>query len=317
MKEITIPETAAFLQNCKDVHIVIHRSPDGDCIGAGYSLQAVLRLLGKRSKVLCADEIPERFRFLLPAQPEEDFPAANCISVDLADESLLGSLQEKYAGKVQLCIDHHISNAFYAEQTLLESHASAACEVLYKVYRYMGISFTEQIAKCLYTGMATDTGCFKFQNTTPEAHIFAAEMMREFPHIRYDLMNRHLFDVKSPGRIRAEMQMLSQMEYYFDNKCTLVWALLDIFQENNVCENDMEGLTNLSTQPESVEVGVTLREREKGVYKVSMRSTRDVNVSAICAQFGGGGHVKAAGCLLKGTPEEVRSKILEAVEKAL
>lgn len=317
MKPVSIKETAQFLRGCRDVHILIHRSPDGDCIGSGYSLQAVLHLLGIRSRVLCADPIPERFAYLLPDWEEEDFAPQCIVSVDVADEKLFGSLEAAYAGRVDLCVDHHISNLGYAKLLLLEGEASAACEVLYKVYRAMGIAFTPQIAKCLYTGMATDTGCFKFSNTTPDTHIFAAEIMREFPDIRYDLINRAMFDVKSRSRIRAENLMLQNMEYHADGRITIVWATLDVCRANGVDEKDMEGLTSLGLQPEGVEVGITVREREGGEFKISMRSARDVNVSAICQQFGGGGHIKAAGCQLYGTKDEIRDRLLAAVEKAL
>lgn len=317
MKPISIQEAADQLKATRDVHILIHRSPDGDCIGSGYSLQAVLRLLGIRSKVVCADPIPPRFSFLLPEEPEEDFAPQTIVSVDVADEKLFGDLEETYRGKVNLCIDHHISNLGYAEHLLLEADSSAACEVLYKVYRAMGVTFTPQIAKCLYTGMATDTGCFKFSNTTPDTHIFAAEIMREFPDIRYDLINRAMFDVKSRSRLRAETIMLQNMEYHADGKITIVWATLDVCRANGVDEKDMEGLTSLGLQPEGVEVGITVREREPGKFKISMRSARDVNVSAICQQFGGGGHIKAAGCQLDGTRDSIREKLLAAVEAAL
>ncbi len=317
MKMLDVAGAAALLRDCEDVHILIHRSPDGDCTGSGYSLQAALRLLGKRSKVLCTEPIPARFHFLMPEEPEEDFPPKYVISVDVADENLLGGLKDTYAGNINLCIDHHVSNQRYAENLLLDADAAAACEVLYAVYREMGIPFTEQIAKCLYTGMATDTGCFKFSNTRPDTHIAVAEIMREFPDIRYDLINRNLFDVKSRQQIQAEIAMLSRMEYHLDNRCTLVWATLAVFQAAGVDENDVEGLTSLSLQPEGVEVGLTVKEREPNVYKVSMRSARDVDVSAICQKFGGGGHVKAAGCLVKGTPDEVRSRLIHAVAEAL
>lgn len=319
MNRIGLKETAEFLRNSRDVHILIHRSPDGDCVGAGYSLQAVLKSLGIRSRVLCSDPIPERFAFLLPENPEnsENFPAQTVISVDLADEKLLGDLESEYAGKIQLCIDHHISNRLYAENVLLEEHAAAACEILYKLYRFMNIPFTEQIAKCLFTGISTDTGCFKFDNTTPETHLSVAGIMQEFPQIRYDLINREMFDVKSPARIRAEIILLQQMEYYLDGKCTMLWATLDLCQEQQVDTSELEGLTALSLQPEGVEVGITIREQKPGVYKVSMRSAKDANVSAICQNFGGGGHIKAAGCLLRGNRAELTEKLLKAVEQAL
>ena len=317
MQTMNLESTAAYLRACEDVCILIHRSPDGDCIGAGYSLLAVLRQMGKRARVRCADPIPKSFSFLLPDAQEEDFPEKCIISVDVADENLFGALKETYAGRVDLCIDHHISNLHYAKRTLLRADAAAACEILYALYRHMGVTFDEEIAKCLYTGMATDTGCFRFDNTTPDTHIYTAELMREFPSIRYGWINRQMFEVKSPERIRAEILMLEHMEYALDGRCTLVWATREVFDATGLDDKDTEGLTALSLQPAGVEVGLTIREREPGVYKVSIRSAGDVNVSAICRQFDGGGHIKAAGCQIRGTQEEVRSRLVAAVEAAL
>ncbi len=316
MQRIDFQQAADFLQNCEDAYILIHQSPDGDCIGSGYSLQAVLRLMGKRAKVLCSDEIPARYDYLMP-DAQEDFEPKCVISVDVADPKLLGRYKDMYADKVDLCIDHHVSNLLYAERTLLFADAAAACEVLYALYRFMNVQFTEQIAMCLYTGMATDTGCFKFDNTTPETHIYTAELMREFPDIRYGLINRSMFDVRSPARLRAEMLMLQAMEYFLDGKCAMICVTQELREQTGMDDNDSEGLTNLPTQPEGVEVGITLREREPNVYKVSLRSAKDVNVAVICQELGGGGHVKAAGCLLKGTLAEVKATILAAVEKGL
>ncbi|MCR4646178.1 MAG: DHH family phosphoesterase [Oscillospiraceae bacterium] len=318
MKQLTIEQTADYLKNCEDVHILIHRSPDGDCIGAGYSLQAVFRLLGKRAKVLCADPIPARFDYLMPKEPEEDFAPKCIISTDVSDEKLFGSLEPIYGGKVELCIDHHVSNLFYAQNVLLEPDAAAACETLYKVYRAMGIRFTEQIAMCLYTGIATDTGCFKYSNANADTHMYTSEIMREFPDIRYDLINRAMFTVKSRGALQAEMIMLSNMEYHCDGKVTLVWATQDVCMQSGVDPKDMEGITSIGLQPEGVEIGLTVREPEPGLYKVSMRSARDINVSALCTQLGGGGHVKAAGCTMTDcTRDEVRERLLAVVRTAL
>ena len=317
-KQIDVKEAAEILKSCEDVYILIHMNPDGDCIGSGYSLQAVFRKMGKRAKVLCADPIPERFAFLLPEKEEENFPAKKIIALDCADEKRLGDLEEEYAGKINLCIDHHISNTGYAEKTLVEPEVSSACEVLYKVYRAMGVKFTKQIAECLYTGISTDTGCFKFNCAKADTHQIVSEIMREFPEIRYDQINRNMFDVKSRSRIQAEMLMLSQMEYYLDGRCTMIWQTKKICEENHLDPKDMEGLTALPLQPDGVKVGITLRELENQEYRVSLRAADEqVNVSEICAQFGGGGHVRAAGCYMKGTPEEVRQKLLEALRKVL
>ncbi len=317
MQMLDFQQTAAFLRSCEDAYILIHQNPDGDCIGSGYSLQAVLRQLGKRAKVLCADPIPARYDYLKPQDPEEEFAPQCIISVDVADPKLLGSLREQYGDKVVLCIDHHVSNLQYANNTLLFPDAAAACEVLYGLYRFMKVQFTEQIAMCLYTGMATDTGCFKFDNTTPETHIYTAELMREFPDVQYGKINRAMFDVKSPSRLRAEMIMMGKMEYFLDGRCAMICVTQALLAETGMDENDTEGLTNLPTQPEGVEVGITMREKATGGYKVSLRSANDVNVSAICQTLGGGGHVKAAGCFVKGELAEAKAKVLAAVEKGL
>ena len=132
MQELTLAKTAAWLQQCEDAYILIHRSPDGDCIGAGYALAEILQQLGKRAAVLCNDEIPPRYQFMLPEQPAAaDFPPKCIIAVDVADAKLLGSrIQEQYGSRVDLCIDHHVSNVPYAKARLLDGTASAVCEIL-------------------------------------------------------------------------------------------------------------------------------------------------------------------------------------------
>ena len=119
MTPISIADTAEYLKSLRDVYILIHRSPDGDCIGSGYSLQAVLKQYGIRSRVLCADPIPPRFGFLLSDEEEEEFEPQAIVAVDVADEKLFGSLEERFGGRVDLCIDHHISNLGYAKRLLL------------------------------------------------------------------------------------------------------------------------------------------------------------------------------------------------------
>lgn len=306
-----------FLRECEDAYILIHQSPDGDCIGSGYSLQAVLHQLGKRAKVLCADEIPAKYNYMKADVPEENFEPKCIITVDVADAKLLGCYEEMYGNKVDFCIDHHISNKHYAKQTLIISEASAACEVLYKLYTEMGIAFTEQIAKCLYTGMATDTGCFKFDNVTADTMRFTAEIMEQFPDIRYGMINRIMFDVKTPERMKAECAMIQAMEYYLDGRCAVICVTKELCERTGMNPEDTDGMANLPIQPEGVEVGITMREKDDNLWKISLRSADSVNVSAIAQTLGGGGHIKAAGCALTGTLSEVRTQLLEAVRKGL
>jgi phosphoesterase RecJ-like protein len=317
---INISEAADYLRSCEDAVIITHQSPDGDCIGSGFALQDILAAFGKRSKVVCCDEFPKRFDFITASGNKyEEFVPQTIISVDIADEQLMGKLREHYGGRVQLCIDHHVSNTEYAERTLLRPEGSATCELIYDLAQELGLSgkLSDHTASCIYTGIATDTGCFKFDCTTVRAHIIAAELKEKHSGINFAKINRNMFDVKSIGRIRIESAVLELMEYYHDNRLTMICITSEIMNRMGVEASELEGCASLPLQVEGVEVGILLKESEPGVYKISMRSPNEVNVSEICRTLGGGGHAKAAGCLLKGELTDVKKRLVDAVGKAL
>lgn len=313
---ISLSEAADFLSKCGDALIITHQSPDGDCIGAGFALKDMLEAMGKRGRVVCSDEFPKKFDFLTNVGCGEDFEPEAVIAVDIADAQLMGSLKEQYGERVQLCIDHHISNTGYAERTLLNAKASAACEIIYELTREIGTELNEHMAACIYTGIATDTGCFKYSCTTVRSHIIAAEIMESFS-INIALINRNMFDVKSIGRIKVESAVLEFMESYFGGKFTMICITFDIMEKMGVESSELEGCASLPLQVEGVEVGVFLKESEPEAYKISMRSANDMNVLEICRTMGGGGHAKAAGCMLRGSLSDVKRKLVEAVGKAL
>ena len=313
---IDLSEAVEFLKGCEDAVILIHQSPDGDCIGAGFALKDLLEALGKRSRVLCSDEFPKRYDFMTSVGSGEEFEPKTVIAVDIADPPLMGNLRETYGNKVQLCIDHHISNVGYAEKTLLNAGASATCELIYELADAMKIQMSDHCAACIYTGIATDTGCFKYECTTARCHEIAAELMKSHK-LKYAKINREMFDVKSIGRLKMERIVTDLMEYYLDNRLTMICITSDILNEQHVDANDLDGCASIPLQVEGVEVGVTIKEKSENEYKVSMRSANDVNVSAICQTLGGGGHIKAAGWLVKGTLEEVKAAVVEAVRKGM
>ena len=313
---IDLSEAVEFLKGCEDAVILTHQSPDGDCIGAGFALKDLLEALGKRSRVLCSDEFPKRYDFMTSVGSGEEFEPKTVIAVDIADPQLMGNLRETYGNKVQLCIDHHISNVGYAEKTLLNAGASATCELIYELADAMKIQMSDHCAACIYTGIATDTGCFKYECTTARCHEIAAELMKSHK-LKYAKINREMFDVKSIGRLKMERIVTDLMEYYLDNRLTMICITSDILNEQHVDANDLDGCASIPLQVEGVEVGVTIKEKSENEYKVSMRSANDVNVSAICQTLGGGGQIKAAGCLVKGTLEEVKAAVVEAVRKGM
>lgn len=313
--QIDYKQAAEIIKSCDDVHILTHQSPDGDTLGSGYALYFALRQLGKRAAVICPDGATQRYAFIGKGYTEERFEAKTVIAVDVADPSLLGSVRECYENRVDLCIDHHVSNVMYARKTLLNGDAAANCEIMYRLFQELGIKTDNDIARCLYTGIATDTGCFKYGNTTADTHRIAAEL------IGYDIdfarINREMFDIKSRERIRLEQHILNNMEVYFGERCGVL-CITDRFRsELGVADEELDGVAGLPLQIQGMEIAVTLKEKSTGGFKVSMRSAGRVNVSAICQQLGGGGHVNAAGCFINADLDESKKRVLELAGKAL
>ena len=314
--QINFEEAAEFLRENDCYHILTHASPDGDTIGSGFGLCAILRKMGKKANVYCSDELPMRYDFMYEGYEPQDFEVKTVVAVDVADPKLLGKNLERYADKVELCIDHHISNTGYAKKLLVEPHAAAACQVIFKLLSTQKLTECDaMIAKCLYTGIATDTGCFKFDSCTSETHAAAAELMKF--DIGAGKINRRMFDQKSRARIAVEQHVLGSMEYYFDERCSVASVSLDDIKRTGLPAEEFEGIAGITTVLETIEVGVFIRQKEEHKIKASLRSTGDIDVSAICAQFGGGGHIKAAGCSFETSIDYAKTKIVEAVGRAL
>lgn len=318
MQEFTLKETAQWLQNCEDAHILIHRSPDGDCIGSGYALAEALRQMGKRAAVLCSDPIPERYQFLLPKEAQQIFSPKCVISVDVADAKLLGeNLQPVYGECVDLSIDHHISHRQFAGALCLDGSAAAACQIVYQLVQLLPVTLTDSMVVCLYTGIATDTGCFQFDNVSPATHRIAADLMERCPDVNYAWINRQMFAVKSMGRLHLEQLMIDHLEPYFGGKCVLICITQEFIRKFGIDDAELEGIAGFPLQVQGAEVGIVMKEKEPEKFRISMRSAGETDVSAICAVHGGGGHRKAAGCLVCGPAAQVRAVLLKSVSEVL
>ena len=293
--------------------ILTHKSPDGDTLGAGFALCAYLRDMGKKANVLNGEGFPDRYSFMYEGYEPQEFEERFVIAVDIADPKLLGSGLAAYEeeGRIDLCIDHHISNKYYAKESFVDGNASAACLILYELFKELGRPISKHIAMCLYTGIATDTGCFKYENTTPAAHNAAAELIQY--GFGFSIINRKMFDIKSHGRLAAERLAADTMEFFCDYKCAVMILITEMMDSCGIEPAEFEGMASIPLSVEGVEIGVTVRQRHEQVWKLSVRTTETIDASAFCKQFGGGGHIRAAGCELKGTLEQVRVQITEAV----
>lgn len=311
-------EILDILEQNDDFTILTHKSPDGDCLGCGFALWNFLKDMGKRARVLNSDGFPDRYDLMYEGYEEpEDFQEKYVISVDIADPKLMGSNLSQYQepGRVDLCIDHHFSNKHFAKQNHVEGDASAAALILYNIFKLSGRPITDIIAKCLYTGIATDTGCFKFENTTPAAHLAAAELMQY--NIGYANINRRMFDVKSKGRIDIEQKVTSKIAYFCQDQCAMIFITKELMEECGVDQSEFDGLASIPLSVEGVKLGITIKQRHEDIFKISVRTTEEIDASDYCSAFGGGGHIRAAGCEVKGTLREVTDKLANRAREVL
>lgn len=290
MNVITVKDAAAeLLANARDALIFCHKNPDGDTLGCAFALRAALLSMGRRAEVRCCDEIPQLYSYMFGPEDAEEFQPRYYIAVDCSDEYRLGCC----AGvPVDFCVDHHPSQSFFAKKTLLDAKSASCCEIMLKILDAMGVEITPNIADCLYTGISTDTGCFRFQNTTASTLRDAARMIDCGAHSSG--LNIKLFSTKSRSRLALEREALATLEYHCGDRIAMITISAQAFAGTGARPDDLEGLSELPNAIEGVECGFTIREMD-GYYKISAR-THTIDAAAICAKFGGGGHARAAGC---------------------
>ena len=301
----------SMLKNADKILILTHRNPDGDTLGSGFALLRALRQLGKRVKLLNADAINEKYAHLYEGLSEESFEEEFIVSVDVAERKLLGDLMEKYADKVDLSIDHHGTGKLFAKKTYCESESASACEIVYEIIKSLGAKIDKGIADCIYTGCSTDTGCFKYSNVTPRTHRIAAELI-EFgaDHSR---INEKMFDTKSMNSIMLERMCYESLEVFGGGKVAVITVTKEMLRKSGTDKSALDAIKPITRQIEGVEIGLTVKEEDGGASGVSIRTSENYDASAICAHFGGGGHIRAGGCEIKDTPENAKEKVIEYI----
>ncbi len=315
-KAISEQEASRMLREADHILLLAHQYPDGDTLGSCFGLCRALQNMGKTVRVHCNDPIPERYDYMLENLPQPAFEPAFICAVDVADKKLLGPATEAAFGdRVDLCIDHHGTNTAYAAYSCVDATCAAAAMLVFRLVEQLGVALSREIAQCLYTGIATDTGCFKYSNTSALAHRMAADCIDT--GIPYEMINRSNFDMKSRARIELERMALDGMRFCYDGRVAIMPITNEMVKKSGAGDNDLEGLPPIPRQIEGVWVGITLRQKENGYYKISVRTGTHADAAQICALLGGGGHNRAAGCAVDGTLEEAQRAILQAVEQAI
>ena len=310
---IDLHETAKILENTDKILLLCHSHPDGDTLGSAYALARALLGMGKRVRVECSDPIPKDFSFMLEGIETDDFEPELIAAIDVADIKLLGKESEgKYTGKIGLCIDHHGSNMLYADKVCLEADSASTAEIIYLLLKIMQVDPDPVIASCLFTGVSTDTGCFRFSNTTVRTFEIAAELAK----LGADTYNiiQVFFETKTKTYAALERLALDSMRFYFSDRCALICVTQDMYKRSGSDESETDRLANLPRQIEGVLVGITMRELKDGSFKASVRTHGDIDASAICKRLGGGGHMGAAGCTLYGSKQQAINSLLKEVQ---
>jgi phosphoesterase RecJ-like protein len=310
-----VKRAAEILNNADNVLILSHLSPDGDTLGSAFALCRALQKSGRTARVECSDELPAKYGYIFKDMKNDEFEPGIVVSSDIASENLLGEKLEKYKDQVALCIDHHPSNSLSAQFTLLDPSAAATCEIIYDVIVQLGVEIDKDIANCIYTGLSTDTGCFRYSNTTPRTLRTAALMIEKGADAAY--INKVMFETVSRQRLAAETMILRTLEYHFDGRMAVIYINREIIGQSGVDESELEGIPSVPARIEGVLAGITVKEKAEGVYKISVRTNGELNASDICAHFGGGGHARAAGCSVNGRLQDVKNAILTQVKRAL
>ena len=309
---MTLTEVCNILKSKNNIEILTHASPDGDTLGCGFALCLALQQLGKNARVI-TDSMPKKFEYLKNGVKEQNFQREFVVSTDIAALSLLGANAEEYKDIIDLCIDHHGSNNIEINNKYVDSTAAAACEIIYSLICEMDVTVTKDIANCLYTGIATDTGCFRFSNTTAKTHAIAAALMNA--GCDFALINKNMFDTKSKERMALEHDLYDTMEYFAQGRGAIICVTLEMLEKLNITSDDTEGIEAIPRMIEGVLMGITVKQKDENSYKVSVRTNDGINASDFCKKFGGGGHMAAAGCKITGDYESVKSRLIKAAEE--
>ena len=314
-KNCTLEEIAALLLAQDKLVLCPHVSPDGDALGSTLALKMALEKAGKKVAVMVDDDVPKAFGFLpqidcfVKPSDDEVVEADLLVVLDASSLDRIGKIAQSVKAKAVANIDHHISNTQFADYLYLNTEAAATAEILCNLVEKLGITPDKDLATCLYTGIYTDCGSFRYANTTPGTMRAAAKLLE------YGARPNEISDALGTNT-RANIEMLGKvlqtLAFYNDGKISTLEINSDLYDKDVNTDN----FISFARYIEGVDVAVLFKAVEPAVTRVSMRS-QDTDVAAIALSFGGGGHVRAAGCTVELPLEQAKAKVLEAIGKAL
>lgn len=341
---VTLEEAADSLGCAENTLILTHVNPDGDCMGSAFALRDIIIGLGKNASVANPSIIPKRLKFLscsgdeecpddgdalhiVPTDEEHIAEFDRIISVDVASPIQLDK-NEFLIPKIDLMIDHHGMGEAFATN-YIDPTASAAGEIVYEMYAYLKnsgkIGSIPDAARKMYAAIVSDTGSFKFSNTTKKTHNIAAELLSEINSANDGGMDtsdvcRSLFGQRTLNELMAQMLAIQNLRFYNNGKLGAVLFTQDMLEQAGLSDTDIGNVVDTPRGVEGVIVGISLRQLsdDKRLYKVSSRANAEVDCASVCAAYGGGGHTRAAGCTIEAdSPEEALAEMTRAFGEAV
>ena len=300
------------IKQANKIAILTHVNPDGDAVGSSLGMYIALKEIGKDVHII----IPEYSRIFKFLPSTDDIKKAGegeydlVLALDCATEQRLADNNSVFQNtKIKMQIDHHVSNSMYADYNYVDPVAPACAQILIRVLKYWNINITKEIGTCLLAGLITDTGGFRYEGVTAETFEMVANLLDT--GINISNIYKRVFQIKSKSSFELSKIATNRLEFYEDGKIAFTYITLEDEANVGAEVGDYEGCVDIGRDIEGVEVSIFLREIPTGGFKISMRSNEYVNVSDICLMFGGGGHVKAAGCTIAtGTLEQIKDRII-------
>lgn len=303
--------------------ITAHVNLEGDSLGSQLGMKELIRAMGKEAFIVDSDAVPDHYRFLPGAcdvsnktRSFSDFDAM--IVLDCPTLKRIGRVADMIKkGTPVINIDHHVSNELFGDVNWVESRASSAGEMVYKLFKATGVRLTKETALCLYIAILTDTGSFNYDNTSSVTHDIAGELLG------YGLSPASVSESVYERRTLADIKLLGLVLSTLKVNKTGELAHLEItrgmIKKSGADVTRSEGLINYARSIDGVKIAVIFKEdaTEKGRVNVSFRSKGNFDVNRIAASFGGGGHVKASGCTVRGTLSAVKKRVLARVEQEI
>ncbi|MBU4310643.1 bifunctional oligoribonuclease/PAP phosphatase NrnA [bacterium] len=306
----------------KSFFITSHIRPDGDSIGSQLALKCILERLGKEVTIANHDSVPEIYDFLPGRESiKQELPKDREFDVALVLDSPELSRLESAAGAIEkarviINIDHHLGNERFGKYNYVDIEASAVGEEIYELTKVMGFEIDREIALCLYVGILTDTGSFRQSNTTPRTHEIVADLMK-IGDLKPAQITHQVYETQLPSAIKLLSMTLNTLERSEDGRIAWMTITDEMFKETTTTKAETENFINYVRSVKGSEVAILFTRIAEGEVKVSFRSKSSVDVNRIAKTFGGGGHLRASACTIKGDFKEVKEKVLAEVEKQL